>query len=145
MNLNINSKAPIITKQKIKIDAPIIHVWSILTEINNWPNWQSGVKKIRFKKALQEGTEFTWKSGGIPLKSKIHTYEKFHLFGWTGKTIGAFAIHNWVLESEKDSTNVFVEESLQGFFPFLMKNKFKRMLEEGMAKNLSELKIASEK
>jgi len=145
MNININSKAPIIAKQKIKIDAPVIHVWSILTEINSWPSWQSAVKKAHLKTALQEGAEFKWKTGFLTVKSKIHTCEKFHLFGWTGKTIGAFAIHNWVFESEKDSTNVFVEESLQGLFPFLMKNKFKKNLEEGMAKNLKELKIASEK
>jgi len=55
------------------------------------------------------------------------------LLGWTGKTIGACAIHNWVLESEKDSTNVLVKKVCKAF-SLLMKNKFKKNLEEGWLK-----------
>ena len=145
MKVNINTKAPIIDKQKIIINASTVTVWSILTEINNWPNWQSAVKKANLKTSLKEGAKFIWNTGGVKLRSTIHTCEPFQSFGWTGKTIGAFAVHNWRFESVKDGTIVFVEESLQGFFPSIFKKRFKRNLNEGMSKNLRELKEASEK
>jgi hypothetical protein len=145
MKIDINTKAPVNAKQKIKIYASATKVWSILTEINNWPNWQSSVKKAHLETPLQEGSGFIWSAGGVTLKSKIHTCEPFHAFGWTGKTIGVSAIHNWLLESEKDGTTVSVEETLEGFFPFILKKKFQNILEHSMSKNLQELKIASEK
>ena len=144
MNIDINTRAPIIVKQKIKIHVPAVKVWTVLTEINNWPSWQSSVKKARLKTSLKEGAEFTWKAGRITVKSKIHTFEPFNKFGWTGKTIGAFAIHNWLFESVSDGTIVIAEESLQGFFPFILRKIFKKTLEEGMLRNLKELKDASE-
>ena len=144
MKIDINAKAPVNAKQRIKIYAPAIKIWSILTEINNWPDWQSSVKKALLEAPLQEGSGFIWSAGGVTLKSKIHTCEPFHAFGWTGKTIGVFAIHNWFFESEKDGTTVSVEESLEGFFPFIFKNKFQKSLEHSMSKNLQALKTASE-
>ena len=145
MKIDINEKAPVNAKQRIKIYAPTTKIWSILTEINNWPNWQSSVKKVHLGTPLQEGSDFIWSAGGVTLKSKIHTCEPFRAFGWIGKTIGVFAIHNWLIESEKDGSIVSVEESLQGFFPFIFKKKFLNSLEQGMSKNLQELKTASEK
>jgi len=145
MKININTNAPIVAKQKIKINVPAIRVWSLLTEINNWPTWQPSVKEAHLKTLLNEGSEFIWKTGGITLKSNIHTCEPFNKFGWTGKTKGTYRIHNWEFESVSDGTIVIVEESLQGFFPFIFKKKFHKNLEESMSKNLKDLKQASEK
>lgn len=144
MKININAKAPVNAGQRIKIYAPATKVWSILTDINNWPDWQSSVEKAHLATPLQEGTGFTWNVGGVTLKSTIHTCEPFHAFGWSGKTIGIYTIHNWLLESEKDGTTVSVEESIEGFFTFLFKNKFQKNLETGISKNLQELKTISE-
>ena len=145
MNIPINTRAPIIARQEIKINVPAVQVWAVITDINNWPGWQSSVKKAHLKTALKEGAEFVWKAGRFPLKSKIHTCEPFDKFGWTGKTIGAFAIHNWIFESVSDGTIVTAEESLQGFLPFIFRKKFKKTLAESMTRNLKELKDASEK
>lgn len=66
-------------------------------------------------------------------------------FGWTGTTLGAYAIHNWFFESNGNKTIVRVEESLQGVFPRLFKNYFQKNLDSGILKNMNELKAASEK
>jgi uncharacterized membrane protein len=145
MNISINSNAPIIDRQNIKIHAPASQVWSVLTGINNWPGWQTSVKKAKLHAALKEGTAFTWSTGGATLKSTIHTCKPFLYFGWTGKTTGAFAIHNWRFETVSDGTLVFVEESLHGFLPSLFKNMFRKKLSKEMTKNLKELKATSEK
>lgn len=119
MNIEINEKAPAVSKQNVFIHAPIEKVWSVLTSINEWPSWQSAVKEATLKGTLAEGTAFVWKAGGLTFHSKIHTCDQYHSFGWTGKTIGAQAIHNWKFETKEDGVLVSVEESLQGFFCFI--------------------------
>jgi len=144
-NIKINDKAPVVARQKIIINAPIEIIWKVLTSINDWPKWQSAITQAQLKGSIEEGTEFVWKAGGLNFRSKIHTCQPYQVFGWTGKTIGASAIHNWTFKQQGENTLVFVEESLQGFFPSLMKKKFQKNLEDGMLKNLEELKLASEK
>lgn len=144
MNIEINEKAPAVSRQNIFIQAPIEKIWSVLTSINEWPSWQSAVKEATLKGMLAEGTEFVWKSGGLIFHSKIHTCDPYHSFGWTGKTIGAQAIHNWKFEVKENGIIVSEEECLQGFFVLLMKKNFQKSLTEGMAKSLEELKAACE-
>lgn len=67
------------------------------------------------------------------------------MFGWTGKTIGASAIHNWIFAENNGITTVQVKESLQGVLPRLFKRYFQNNLDNGVKNNLEELKIASEK
>ncbi|MCB9163149.1 MAG: SRPBCC family protein [Flavobacteriales bacterium] len=93
----------------------------------------------------EEGSTFRWKAGGLRFTSRIHTAEAMTRFGWTGRTIGASAIHNWRFEPRDGGTLVQVEESLQGFFPTLFRPTFQRQLEAGIRTNLEELKQAVEK
>ena len=141
----INETAPVVAKQQLLIHAPVETVWNVLTSINDWPKWQSTITQAQLKGAVREGTVFVWKAGGLNFTSKIHTCQPFDFFGWTGKTIGASAIHNWMFKKQGESTLVFIEESMQGFFPSIMKKKFNKDLEKGMRRNLEELKSASEK
>jgi uncharacterized protein YndB with AHSA1/START domain len=145
MKIPINQDAPVKSHSEIVINAPIEKVWQILTTINDWPNWQTEVTESNLKEGLKEGVEFTWKAGGLTFTSQIHTLEPKIKFGWTGKTIGASAIHNWFFRSEGQKTTVFVEESLQGVFPTLFKGYFQKNLDKGVQKNLTDLKTASEK
>ena len=145
MNILVNHQAPVLAKYSITIKAPISSIWKILTAINNWPHWQSDVKKAHLKGNLAENTEFVWKAGGINFKSKIHTVKLNEEFGWTGTTLGASAIHNWKFSENNGKTLLTVEESLQGFFPSIFKKYFQKNLTEGIKKNLNELKIEVEK
>ncbi|HYF03525.1 MAG TPA: SRPBCC family protein [Patescibacteria group bacterium] len=144
MNTPINTEAPIVSRNHITIDRPVSRVWDILTSINNWPKWQSEVTESTLNGPLQEGTTFDWKAGGLSFRSAIHTCKEKQFFGWTGETFGASAIHNWKFEEKDGHTIVYVEESLQGFFPWLLTSKFQKNLNAGMIKNLKELKKACE-
>lgn len=139
MNKTINENAPVVEKQHIFIPAPPERVWEVLSDINKWPEWQHEVTHAELNGALKEGTVFKWKANGIPFTSQLHTVKEFHAIGWTGKTFGAKAVHNWCIETSKDGTTVHVEESLQGLLPTLFKKKFSRDLHQGMQKNLNEL------
>jgi len=144
MNLLVNKEAPVVSSSEIIITAPLDNVWETLTEIRKWPNWQSSVTEVDFEGSLYEGLEFTWKADGITFKSKIHTMKPKTMFGWTGRTTGAYAIHNWTLSPQDNLTIVKVEESLQGLLPTLFRHYFQQNLDKGMLKNLKELQVAAE-
>ncbi|WP_339916785.1 SRPBCC family protein [Yeosuana marina] len=145
MNISVNENAPVKSTGKIEIHAPIDKVWQILTSINDWPSWQSEVTQSNLKENLKQGAIFKWKAGGLSFTSQIHTVEPKTKFGWTGKTFGASAIHNWSFSFENGNTVIKVEESLQGVFPKLFKNYFQKNLDKGIQLNLEDLKCASEK
>ncbi len=146
MNVPVNKDAPVKSQTEIIIEASKEKVWKILTSINDWPSWQSEVTYSNLKGELREGAEFKWKAGGLSFLSKIHTSMPITEFGWTGKTIGTSAIHNWFIKDDGEGkTIVKVEESLQGIFPRLFKNYFNENLDKGVQKNIQELKIACEK
>lgn len=43
MNIPINQKAPVKSEGAIEISAAVDTVWQILTQIEDWPNWQKNV------------------------------------------------------------------------------------------------------
>lgn len=47
MKIPINQNAPVISRGKIEINAPVSKVWSVLTLINNWPEWQKDVTEAQ--------------------------------------------------------------------------------------------------
>jgi uncharacterized membrane protein len=144
MNIPINIKAPVQSRDQITIEAPIDIVWQTLTDIVKWPEWQKNVTEAVVHGKVEEGTPFNWKAGGLSFKSSIHTMKPKSKFGWTGTTFGTNAIHNWIFEEKNGVTIVFVEESLQGLLPKLLRRYFQKNLDQGIKTNLNELKIASE-
>lgn len=144
MNIPINENASVKSKNQIEIDAPLATVWDVLTDINNWANWQKAVSETIVDGEIKEGTRFNWKAGGLSFKSRIHTVDSMSMFGWTGTTFGASAIHNWTFKEKDNKTIVKVEESLQGVFPRLFRGYFQKNLDAGVRTNLEELKTASE-
>lgn len=145
MNIPVNEKAPVLSGSQIEITAPVEVVWKTLTDISNWPAWQKDVTETTVDGNIVEGTVFRWKAGGLSFKSQIHTCWPHRAFGWTGTTIGAHAVHNWTfIQKDSTTTIVKVEESLGGMFPKLFRKNFQKNLDQGLKKNLLELKEAAE-
>ena len=144
MNEAINEQAPVVERQDILIQASPEKVWAVLADIDRWPDWQSSVSSAKLQGALREGAVFNWKAGGIGITSQLHTVTPSSAIGWTGKTLGAYAVHNWRIIPQAGGTLVQVEESLQGILPKLFRKKFAADLQKGMVKNLAELKAAAE-
>jgi len=97
---NINHKAPVSCTKSVVIPAPASHVWKVLTDINRWPEWQREISKARANGPLEAGTTFDWKTGGMSIHSTLHTVQPSTHFGWTGKVMGIYAIHNFSLLEE---------------------------------------------
>lgn len=144
MNIPVDPSAPVRSEGEIEIAAPPSAVWAVLTGIDDWPRWQSDVTEARLLSALGEGAEFRWKAGGVSFRSRVHTLVAERMFGWTGKTLGASAIHNWTFTEGDGATKVAVEESLRGVLPRLFRGFFQKNLDQGIQKGLHELRSAAE-
>lgn len=143
--MTINYKAPVVQTKETIINAKPQKVWTVLTEIKNWSNWNTKIKNPIIKVAPKVGASFTWKTNGSKIKSEIHTFNQSSEFGWTGKTFGAKAIHNWYLEPTENGTRVIVEESMEGWIIGLIKKRINNILEKDMIYWLEQLKKESEK
>lgn len=143
-NMTINQEAPVVQSKEITINAEPAKVWEVLTEIEKWSDWNSKIKKPKLKEEANVGVSFTWKINGSKIKSKIHTFDRNKMLGWTGRTFGATAIHNWYLRPTENGTKVLVKESMQGWLIGLMKKKMNATLEKDMMHWLEQLKIECE-
>lgn len=141
----INNNAPVTCSKSICINAKIENVWNVITGINQWTEWQTRISKSRLNGTLEVNSTFDWKTGGVKIHSTLHTVEFPRHFGWTGKTFGMFAIHNWNLDEREGQTIVTVDESMEGFLAQVFKKSFNRNLEQDMLLWLQLLKQECEK
>lgn len=142
---NINNEAPVIYKNSITINAGIETVWSVLTDIDNWPSWQSDIKKSKLKGVLKPQSTFVWNSAGIKINSTLQKVETNKQLGWTGNSLGIYAVHNWFLSENENNTIVRVDESMEGFLAKLMKKSLNKKLETSLELWLILLKRECEK
>ncbi len=142
---SINHYAPVKCSRSMLINATPSKVWGVLTNISDWAKWQTEISSPSLKGALKEGTGFIWKTGGAKINSTLHTVIPNKSFGWTGKTFGMKAIHNWTITEEGGQTKVAVEESMEGLLAILLKKSFNKNLAKGMGHWLELLKTEAEK
>lgn len=142
---DINRKAPVTCSRTVDINEPARVVWNLITDINKWSEWQTEIRNPELRDTPAVGSVFTWTTGGVKITSTIHTVEPVSAFGWTGKTFGATAIHNWMINSNGSVTTVTVDESMEGFLVTLFKRSFNRNLVKGMDTWLALLKEQAEK
>jgi hypothetical protein len=140
MKIETDSTAKCYATSEITIKSTKHHVFEILSDINDWPQWQSSVTKAEIKGSPEVGKKFTWKGGGLNIKSKLHTVNPDSEIGWTGRIWWIKAVHNWYLTEESGQTKVVVKETLKGLGSSMML----KSLKEGIQKNLDELKIQAE-
>jgi hypothetical protein len=136
----INNKAPVTCTKTISIHASPEKVWNTLASIKQWPTWQTDIRKTVLHGTLKPGTTFDWVSGGVKIHSTLHTVDPTNFLGWTGKTLGVFAIHNWTLSKENGQTRITVDESMEGIMVLLFKKIFSKNLENGLQNWLDMLK-----
>ncbi len=142
---SINENAPVKCSKTITIHADRKRVWAVLTTIDAWATWQTDIKKPKRHGELKAGTTFDWSTGGVKIHSTLHTIEPYQKFGWTGKTFGMMAIHNWELTEANGKTTIEVHESMEGLLARLFKKSFNKDLERGMILWLALLKKECEK
>lgn len=130
--ITVNENAPVKSQKEIFIDADIETVWKVLTQIENWSVWQSDIQQSVLHDTFGKEARFTWKSGGVKIRSKIHTLQPYLSLGWSGKTMGILAIHNWHISNQNGKVKVQVSESMEGLMARILKKSLHSTLKEGM-------------
>jgi uncharacterized protein YndB with AHSA1/START domain len=112
----IQQNAPVKADVQISINASPDKVWSILTNINNWPRWQTAISAAQVHGPLAPGTAFTWSAGKMRVESQLALVKPVQQIAWTGTAMKAHAIHVWTLEAlPTGGTLVKTTESMDGF------------------------------
>jgi len=142
--MNIDTKAPVFARKEILIHAPLEMVWKLQTDIENWNRWQPDITSAKLEGALEADTIFRWKAKGLNIVSTLHTVNPLRQIGWTGLSLGMFAIHNWMFEARGETTLVITEESLSGWLTRLMVLLNPRFLERSLDTSLNNLKFTAE-
>lgn len=136
----VNTAAPLYCQDSLFIKAQPEKAWQVLTNIAHWPQWMPKVTKSQLHGALCPGTSFDWKASGAHIHSTLHTVVPQEAIGWTGKTMGIKAVHNWTFQKVEGGTLVSVEESLEGFLAKLFRKPFLKSLKKDMRLSLEALK-----
>jgi len=142
--MNIDTNAPVFARKEIVIHAPVEKVWELQTDIENWNRWQPDITSAKLEGALEADTIFRWKAKGLNIVSTLHTVIPLKQIGWTGLSLGMFAIHNWMFEARGKTTLVVTEESLSGWLTRLMILLDPRFLEKSLETSLNNLKFVAE-
>ena len=138
--MHIDFSAPLHAKRDMLISAPLEDVWSAITGIDQWLEWQPDITSSKLDGELAAGAVFYWKAKGLNIVSTIQVLEPMHRIGWTGKSLGMQAIHIWTIDVHRGDTCVTTEESLSGWFPRLLKLLDPHFLEKSLLHSLQVLK-----
>ncbi|MEP5613013.1 MAG: SRPBCC family protein [Cyclobacteriaceae bacterium] len=139
----INENANVKDRHSIIINAPIDKVWSILSDMEKWPEWHDKIKKVQIEGEVARGTDFSWTFDGKKFNSQIQSADAPTQLSWTGKTSMAKSVHVWQLEDDENQTIASLGTSLQGTFTILF-NKHQKIYND-LLTWLQMLKEASEK
>jgi hypothetical protein len=143
-NMQVDRNAPLCARGETIIQAPPDKVWSVLTGISRWPEWQAGVSSAALEGELAAGATFRWKANGLGITSTINDLEPERRIGWTGDSLGMRAIHHFALEPQDGGTRVTTEESISGWLARILKMFDPNYLDKSLAGSLQALKARAE-
>ncbi|MCB9555374.1 MAG: SRPBCC family protein [Deltaproteobacteria bacterium] len=143
--MKINDRAPAHARDDILIAAPLELVWQLHCDVDNWANWQPDISRAKLDTPLAIGASFTWKAGPAAIASRIEAFEPQRTMGWSGKAMGARALHVWHFDRRGDQTYVETAESLEGLVIRMAGRKAQAMLEKTCRRWLEALKAEAER
>ena len=143
--MKVNESAPAVASAEVEVDADPETVWEVLTSIDDWPDWNPGVRSAALEEGLAEGSRFRWKAGPGTITSTLQRIERPRLIGWTGRTFGIKAVHVHRLEPRGERTLVRSEESWEGLPVRMFRGRMQRTLDEALGPGLDHLKAEAER
>jgi len=142
--MEINTAAPVITRDEILIQAPIETIWGIQTDVAAWPSWQPDVDRAQADGPLAVGSVFRWQTAGLDITSTVHEVDAPHRIVWGGSAQGIVAVHAWILDPKEDGVLVRTEESWEGEPVNALVEALQRALDGSLHNWLENLKRAAE-
>jgi Polyketide cyclase / dehydrase and lipid transport len=142
--MEINTAAPVITRDEILIRAPIATIWGIQTDVNAWPSWQPDVDRAQADGPLAVGSVFGWQTAGLDITSTVQEVDAPYGIVWGGTAQGIVAVHVWVFGQQPDGVLVRTEESWEGEPVSAQVDTLQRALDASLRNWLENLRRAAE-
>ena len=139
------SEAPVRSSQEIEIAGPPEIVWDVLTDFEQWPQWNPDVKSMSFAGPVAPGSEFKWKAGPGTIVSTLEAVEPLRRISWRGRTMSIKAMHEWHLEPRAGGTLVQTEETFSGLLARLFRGSLQKTLDKSLREGLEHLKREAER
>lgn len=137
--MKVNEAAPVLAAAQRGISASPELVWSVLTDLEHWVDWNPDVTEMQVGGPVSPGTEFRWKAGGATIISTIQEMEEKRRIVWTGRTLGIRAVHAWTLEADGTGVAVRTEESFEGMVARVLARPLRKMLHKSLTAGLDAL------
>ena len=100
--MQINTAAPVITRDEIFINAPAATISSIQTDVASWPSWQPEVDSAEAQGPLAVGSVFRWQTAGLDITSTVAEIDPPHRIVWGGPAQGIAVVYVWSFEPKDD-------------------------------------------
>jgi uncharacterized protein YndB with AHSA1/START domain len=128
-----------------EIQATADKVWSILADVEAWPNWQgTSFIDVKTPTPVKEGSMFDVKLAGLKWKVEVTKADSPKEFSWIGRALGMKGNHEWIFEEHEGKTFATTRESVSGWpvipLYLLVRTNLKRLDEKWLA----DLKTKSE-
>jgi uncharacterized protein YndB with AHSA1/START domain len=143
--MDINTAAPVVTRDEIFIHAPIETIWDIQTDVASWPSWQPDVDSAQADGPLTVGSVFRWQTAGLDITSTVAEVDPPHRIAWGGPAQGIVAVHVWTLDEREGSVLVSTAESWEGDPVTAQAGPLQAALDQSLRNWLDNLKRAAEK
>lgn len=137
--------APVSSSRSIDVEAPPETVWSVLTAIADWPQWNPDVKSMSFDGPLEPGSTFRWKAGPATIVSTLEEVDPPRRVRWRGRTLSIDALHEYRFEPRDGGTRVETEETFSGLLARLMRASLQKTLDRSLEQGLEHLKAEAER
>lgn len=142
---DIDRAAPAQGRAAMRIEAPILDVWTLLSDLPNWTRWNPAIGRMYVLGQPGPGVGFEWTAGGLAIRSEIREFDPPHVIGWTGDAILVTARHVYRLtEAGPRTTDVETEESFSGVFARILPGLARRTITRALEQGLVALKAAAE-
>ena len=115
-------RAAVHVANELDVPAPPERVWAWLIRAPLWPTWYPNSHDVQVAHGatcLTAGAEFTWKTFGVALRSRVEVFDPPERLAWTGRAGGLDVFHAWVIERRPPGSHVRTEESQNGILPRL--------------------------
>jgi hypothetical protein len=113
--------------------APPEAVWAWLVRPDRWNEYYSNASQASSVSGawpeVELGSEFTWATGRIPVKTTVTEFEPFQRLAWTGEGLGATGHHAWILTpTSEGGTLILTEETQRGLILRLLRPVLRRSM-----------------
>lgn len=111
------SDAPVFSHNEITADVPAENVWAWLVEASKWHEFYTNSWKVKVHNKsgrLEQGTQFSWWTFGIPVKTTVEVFEKEKCLAWSGIGLGSKGYHVWLIDKTATGCKIITEETQSG-------------------------------